>query len=82
MIGTARDSRQARRMMLIVASVQFALSTGHFITLLVVLVRIYIDEPLQQGFSGATPEHALLEAFNITNVSLASLTSKILTQVF
>ena len=75
-------------MMLIVASVQFALATGHITTMLVQLIRVYVgaagtlDGPSLYWLGGASPEHVAQETFYITNVSLASLTSKILIQVF
>jgi hypothetical protein len=74
-------------MMLIVASVQFALATGQITTLLVLLIRTYIgssgtagtlDGPPQYWLGGALPEHVALEAMYLTNVSL-SLTSRVLT---
>jgi hypothetical protein len=66
-----------RRMMLIVACVQFALSTGHVVTLLVQLIRGFVDVPVTpSGSSGSllylldqtTPEHIAQEVFYITNV--------------
>ncbi|KAI0246789.1 hypothetical protein BJV78DRAFT_1251282 [Lactifluus subvellereus] len=60
-------------MMLIVASVQFALATGHITTLLVQLSRVYVgaagtlDGRSQYLFGGASPDHVALEALYITN---------------
>ncbi|KAH9046128.1 hypothetical protein EDB84DRAFT_1576027, partial [Lactarius hengduanensis] len=60
-------------MMLIVASVQFALATGHVITLLVQLIRAFIgaagtlDGPLNYLLDQSTPEHVAQEVLYITN---------------
>ncbi|KAI0247674.1 hypothetical protein BJV78DRAFT_1243071, partial [Lactifluus subvellereus] len=60
-------------MMLIVASVQFALATGHITTMLVQLSRAYVgaagtlDGRSQYLFSGASPEHITLDVLYITN---------------
>ncbi|KAI9434583.1 hypothetical protein H4582DRAFT_758807 [Lactarius indigo] len=59
--------------MLIVASVQFALATGHVITLLVQLIRAFIgaagtlDGPSIYLLNQSTPEHVAQEFFYITN---------------
>jgi Na+/H+-dicarboxylate symporter len=71
-------------MMLVVASVQFALATGHVITLLVQLIRAFVGEAgvpngtLLYLLNQATPEHVAQEVFYITNVR--PLTSKICAQ--
>jgi hypothetical protein len=68
-------------MMLIVASVQFALATGHVITILVQLIRAFVSgADIPDGTSlyllnQATPEHVAQEVLYITNVRL--VTSKI-----
>ncbi|KAI0247685.1 hypothetical protein BJV78DRAFT_898274 [Lactifluus subvellereus] len=60
-------------MMLIVASVQFVLATGHISTLLVQLIKTYVgaagtlDRPSEDWFGGASPEHVAQEALYITN---------------
>ncbi|KAI0286334.1 hypothetical protein BC826DRAFT_94071 [Russula brevipes] len=63
-------------MMLIVACVQFALSTGHVITMLIQLIRGFVDVPVtSSGSSGSllylldqtTPEHIAPPIFYITN---------------
>ncbi|KAH8984386.1 hypothetical protein EDB86DRAFT_153961 [Lactarius hatsudake] len=60
-------------MMLIVASVQFALATGHVITLLVQLIRAFIgaagtlDGPSNYLLDQSTPEHVAQEVLYITN---------------
>ena len=67
--------------MLTVAAVQFALATGHVITLLVQLIRAFVGESgtpngtLLYLLNQATPEHVAQEVFYITNVRL--ITSKI-----
>ncbi|KAI0245498.1 hypothetical protein BJV78DRAFT_371084 [Lactifluus subvellereus] len=59
--------------LLIVASVQFALATGHITTMLVQLSRAYVgaagtlDGRSQYSLGGALPEHVALEALYITN---------------
>lgn len=63
-------------MMLIVASVQFALATGHVITILVQLIRAFVGESGKSNgtllylLNQATPEHIAQEVFYITNVCL------------
>lgn len=60
-------------MMLIVSSVQFALATGHVITLLVQLIRAFIgaagtlDGPSLYLLDQSTPEHVAQEVLYITN---------------
>lgn len=67
-----------RRMLLIVASVQFGLATGHVITLVVQLVRGFGDigdpsnGPPLYLVNQATPEHVAQEVLYITNVRLIS----------
>jgi len=60
----------ARRMMLFVAIVQFALSTGHVITIVVQLVRGFGGTSTSTRYllNQATPEHLAQEFFYITNV--------------
>ncbi|KAH9063583.1 hypothetical protein EDB87DRAFT_1602440 [Lactarius vividus] len=59
--------------MLIVASVQFALSTGHVVTLLVQLIRAFIgaagtiDGPSNYLLDQSTPEHLAQGFFYMTN---------------
>lgn len=60
-------------MMLIVSSIQFALATGHVITLLVQLIRAFIgaagtlDGPSLYLLDQSTPEHVAQEVLYITN---------------
>jgi hypothetical protein len=60
--------------MLIVSSIQFALATGHVITLLVQLIRAFIgaagtlDGPSLYLLDQSTPEHVAQEVLYITNV--------------
>ncbi|KAF8266522.1 hypothetical protein EI94DRAFT_184922 [Lactarius quietus] len=60
-------------MMLIVSSIQFALATGHVITLLVQLIRAFIgaagtlDGPSLYLLDQSTPEHVAQEVLFITN---------------
>ena len=66
--------------MFVVSSVQFALATGHVITLLVQLIRAFIgaagtlDGPSLYLEDQSTPEHVAQEVLYITNVRL--LTAK------
>ena len=61
-----------RRMMLLVATVQFVLATGHVITLVVQLVRGFggTSTRTQYLLDQATPEHLAQEYLYITNVRL------------
>ena len=65
-------------MMLLVATVQFALATGHVITLVVQLIRGFggTSTRTQYLLDEATPEHLAQEFLYITNVRLTM--SKIL----
>ena len=65
-------------MMLIVSSVQFALATGHVITLVIQLIRGFggaagtldSDGPSLYLSDQTTPEHVAQEVLYITNVRL------------
>ena len=59
-------------MMLVVSSVQFALATGHVITLVVQLIRGYggAAGPSQYLLDQSSPEHVAQGVFYITNVRL------------
>ena len=63
-----------RRTMLVVSSIQFALATGHVITLLVQLIRAFIgaagtlDGPSLYLLDQSTPEHVAQQVLYITNV--------------
>jgi hypothetical protein len=66
-------------MVLIVASIQFALATGHIITLLVPLIRAFIgavctlDGPSLYLLNRASPEHISQEVLYITNLNVRLL---------
>jgi hypothetical protein len=57
-------------MMLLVASVQFALSTGHAITIVIQLVKSFGGTSTNTPYllNQATPEHIAQEFLYITNV--------------
>lgn len=61
--------------MLLVATLQFALATGHVITLVVQLVRGFggTSTRTQYLLDQATPEHLAQEFLYITNVRLTTL---------
>jgi hypothetical protein len=66
------DFISTRRLMLLVATVQFALATGHVITLVVQLIRGFGGTSIRSLYllDQATPEHLAQEFLYITNVSL------------
>ena len=60
--------------MLVLSTIQFALATGHVITLVVQLIRAFIiaagtlDGPSLYLLDQSTPEHVAQEVLYITNV--------------